>query len=512
MSRTARAFHTTLVVSGFGYASQGLSLFAIPLFLSTVGIDAYGLMVTVMASVGYLNFADAGLSWGSMILIAQAHGRGSRTEIAHVVRHAVVLAAGSGVVAALAVGSVLLAASAGWRLPMFARHPEADRLVLIAGLQLIITFQFGIFYNLFQGLQEGYWTGLYQGLGRMLGLGGSMVAAWLTHSIEAVMLVQLVMTLVSGAASAVHAWKLHPWAFSKGTWFDGSQYRIQLRIGAKNFLLQIGRTLSGTAPTLGISSILGPAAVPFYTVPATLLGLFFTPINSWNASMQSAYGEAWTSGAVDWARAAFRKSLEKALILGGLGIGVFLALGNTFIRLWTHERLWMDPAMAASIAAMVGTGAFVAAGEFLLTGLNRNRKAAFAELAAGVLALALVPLAVRWMGLGAVGLGAIAATLASSAWVVHREIRSNLGGQCFPSASFIVRLLVAAASGGAAAALAAGLGDQHGARMAIVHLALGAVSGVAVFGTVAFILRLVDSGEAAAIGGRLKKSLVFSST
>ncbi|HTQ32251.1 MAG TPA: hypothetical protein VMI53_13650, partial [Opitutaceae bacterium] len=102
MNRISRALRSTLVVSAFGYTAQALSLVAIPLFLGTVGAEGYGLMVTVMAFMGYLNFADAGLSWGSMILIAQAHGRGSKAEIAHVVRHAMVLAAGSGLVVAVA--------------------------------------------------------------------------------------------------------------------------------------------------------------------------------------------------------------------------------------------------------------------------------------------------------------------------------------------------------------------------------------------------------------------------
>lgn len=512
MSRTARAFRTTLVVSAFGYAAQGLSLIAIPLFLSTVGVGAYGLMVTVMAFCGYLNFADAGLSWGSMILIAQAHGRGNNVQIAHVIRHAIVLAAASGIVVVLAVGSVLFAASAGWRLPMFAHHPEADRLIVIAGVQLLLTLQFSVFYNLFHGLQHGYWTGFYQGLGRLIALCGAMAAAWLTHSIAAVMFVQLAMTALSGAAAAIHAWRKYPWAFSRGSWFDTSQYRAQLRIGAKNFLLQIGRTLSGTAPTLAISSILGPAAVPLYTVPTTLLGLFFTPINSWNASMQSAYGEAWTSGAAEWTRNAFRQSLERALLVGGLGIAMFIALGDSFIRLWTHGRLWMEPAMTASVSCIVFSGALIAAGEYLLTGLNRHRSAAVAELANGALAIASIPLLVRWLGLGSVGIGWVAAAAATSGWILRREIRFQLGPNCFPSPYFVVRLALAVASGAVAAVSIAGLGEHHDIHLVALHMVLGCVAGVVAFAGVTVALGLVDSGEAAAFGRRLRESFAASPT
>jgi O-antigen/teichoic acid export membrane protein len=510
MNRSSRALRSTLVSSVFGYAAQGLSLVAIPLFLSTVGAEGYGLMVTVMAFMGYLTFADAGLSWGSMILIAQAHGRGSKTEIAHIIRHSVALAAGSCLVVALALGVILSAAAAGWRLPMFAHHPEADRLLLIAGVQLGLNLLLSAVYNLFLGLQEGYWTGFYQGLGRLLGLSGGMAAAWLTHSIKAVMLVQLTLTVSCGAVATLHAWRRHPWAFTSGSWIDGAQYHAQLRIGAKNFLLQIGRTLGGTAPTLGISSILGPAMVPFYTVPNTLLSMFFTPINSWNANMQSAYGEAWTSGDKDWVRGAFKRTLERALLLGGLGVSLFLALGNSFIRLWTHNRLSLGPEMAVSVTGIVVMGSLLTAGQYMLTGLNRHRNAAVAEIKNGILSMVFVVLAVRELGLGAVGAGVVCAACATSARVVRREIKSQLGGDCFPTYGFLLRLGLAAAVGAGAALIVAHTGGSSTKFVEVLHLALAGATGMAGYFVAALALKLVATGEAVALGRQLRQRLLPS--
>jgi O-antigen/teichoic acid export membrane protein len=510
MNRTSRALRSTLVSSAFGYAAQGLSLVAIPLFLSTVGAEEYGLMVTVMAFMGYLSFADAGLSWGSMILIAQAHGRGSKTEIAHVIRHSVALAAGSCVIVAVALGIILSAAATGWRLPMFAQHPEADRLLLIAGSQLGLILLLSAVYNLFLGLQEGYWTGFYQGLGRLLGLCGGMIAAWLTHSIEKVMLVQLALTASCGAAATFHAWRRHPWAFASGSWIDRAQYHAQLRIGAKNFMLQVGRTLGGTAPTLGISSILGPAMVPFYTVPNTLLSMFFTPINSWNANMQSAYGEAWTSGDKDWVRGAFKRTLERALLLGGLGVSLFLVLGDSFIRLWTHNRLSLDPAMAASVTGIVVVGSLLTAGQYLLTGLNRHRNAALAEIKNGILSMVFVMLAVRWFGLGAVGAGVICAAGATSVRVVRREIKSQLGSGCFPTYTFFLKLGLTAAIGAVTAMSIARTGASSNTFAAALHLALAAAIGTTGYLLAAFALKLVATGEAVALGRQLKQRLLPS--
>ena len=156
MSRSLRAFRATVVVSGLGYVSQALSLVAIPLFLRIVGADGYGLMVTVMAFMGYVGFADAGLGWGSMVLIAQAHGRNDRAAIAHIMRHSAVLAAGSATLVIVVGAIVVGAARLGWTLPMFAGRPEANRLILIASAQLALNLAFGPVHYLFQGLQQSF--------------------------------------------------------------------------------------------------------------------------------------------------------------------------------------------------------------------------------------------------------------------------------------------------------------------------------------------------------------------
>lgn len=503
MNRTARALRSTVVVSAFGYAAQALSFAAIPLYLTTIGAESYGLMVTVMALMGYVGFADAGLSWGSMILIAQANGREARTEIAHVVRHSAVLAVGSGLLVALIVGGILLGASAGWRLPMFVHHPEADRLVVIAGVQLGLNLQFGIFYNLFQGLQESHWTGLYQGAARVLGLLGGMLAAGLTQSVEAVMLVQLALTGASGVGAAIHALNRHRWAFKAGPWRDVDQYRQQLGVGGKNFLLQIGRTLSGTAPTLALSALIGPAAVPLYTVPTTLLMLFFAPINTWSANLQSAYGEAWATGDREWVRRAFRSAIERTLTLGGLGVAGFLALGDTFVRLWTAGRLAIEPAMGAAVVAMVLAGSLLTAGQYLLTGLNRHRRAALAELASGLLALVLVPAAVLWLGLPGVGPGVIGAGLVTSAWVLRREIGALLGLGAFPTWPIMLKAAATTFAATAVAVLLRRSLDGAGVRPPVQIIATGGMV-VAAYVAIALLLRLVALSDAAAVGQWLK--------
>jgi O-antigen/teichoic acid export membrane protein len=228
--------------------------------------------------------------------------------------------------------------------------------------------------------------------------------------------------------------------------------------------------------------------------------------------MQSAYGEAWTSGDKDWVRAAFKRTVERALLLGGLGVSLFLVLGNSFIRLWTHNRLSLGSAMAASVTGIVVMASLLTAGQFLLTGLNRHRNAAMAEIANGVLSLGLVVLAIRWLGLGAVGAGVVCAACATSARVVRREIKSQLGRGCFPTLPFFLKVGLAMAVSAAAAMVIAHTG-AGGTKFAVaVRLALAAATGMTGYLVAAFVLRLVATGEAVALGRQLRQRLLPSAT
>jgi hypothetical protein len=150
----------------------------------------------------------------------------------------------------------------------------------------------------------------------------------------------------------------------------------------------------------------------------------------------------------------------------------------------------------------------LAAGQYLLTGLNRNRNAAMAEIANGLLSMVLVVLALRWLGLGAVGAGVLCAAGATSAWVLRREVSSQLGSGCFPTYAFLFKIFVAVAGAAAAAMMIARTGRGGNMFAAGLHLALAGATGTAVYLLAAFSLKLIATGEAAALGRRLRARLL----
>jgi O-antigen/teichoic acid export membrane protein len=252
--------------------------------------------------------------------------------------------------------------------------------------------------------------------------------------------------LLSGVAAFLYARRRHAWAFQAGNFFDGHQIKLQLRTGAKSFGFQIGAVLLGTAPVLAISSQAGPEFVPLFTVPLTLITLPLSFLAALNANLQAGYGEAFAAGDHAWIAGTLRKIIVTSLLLMlPMAVGHAL-LAGPFIELWTRGRLAGETLAIASALAVGIITSFLSTARFALSGVNRHRQAALGEIINGLLALTLAPLLVKLFGYKFVGAAIVLATLATSGWILPRELMRHLSGMpLWPSASVVIRLVLAAA-------------------------------------------------------------------
>ncbi len=440
MSRIQKAARATVVVQIFNFAGTFLSFVSVPLYLLWLGQERYGLLLTGLAMAGYLMFADAGLSWSSMLLISQAHGRGDRDQIAAIVRNSISLALVSAVLVGLVVWSAFLVLHSPSRPAWLPHHPEAAGLVLAVGSSVIITLLLSVFYNIFNGMQEMHVAAGYQGVGRLLGTLASLGAAALGEPLGMVFGANVLCGLVCGLAAAMHCVRRHGWAFRWGPIWEHDQIRLQLRSGGKSFGMQIGGVLISTAPVFAISSQASVAAVPCLTIPLTLLNFPLSLMTSFNMTLQPGYGEAMGRGEQQWVAATIRSILYTGLVFTGLLSAGFIVLAQPFVQLWTAGRLPLSPLMVIGALLIAVTGMILNIFRFALTGMNRHRFAAVSELANGLLSFPLAWLAVRYLGFAWVGFAMFLAAVTTSFWILPRELRRNLQvSSIWPPLEFWVR-------------------------------------------------------------------------
>jgi len=191
--------------------------------------------------------------------------------------------------------------------------------------------------------------------------------------------------------------------------------------------MQMGIVLSGSAPVFAISFAAGPQFVPLYSIPMSLLSAPMGILTSFSASLQAGYGEAMGRGEKTWVAKTVRKILRQLILVTGLlGVG-FLLLGSPFVTLWTAGKIEIPAAMIASVLAIAVTGALLATLRYALTGINRHREAAVADLIAGTLAMVAGFFAVRTFGYLAIGTTITGVAVLTTGWLFPRELHRALG-------------------------------------------------------------------------------------
>jgi O-antigen/teichoic acid export membrane protein len=443
--RHRRAWLSTVTASGFSYVMTAISFVAVPLYLRWLGVDAYGRFLTLLAFMGYLNFADAGVNWGALVLIGQAHGRGDKAGVASLFRHAAVLALFSAAAAMLVAMLVYGLSATGHRLPMFAEGPAPGRSLLLIGIKSAFMLSASSVMAMAYGLQEGYWFARLQGFFQLLGAGLMLAAAYWTREIDAVVAASALASGCACVATLALAARRYAEYVRIAAPLSLDSFGMQLRTGAKSFLLQGSRLVRTTMPVFLIASFAGSGGVPTLTLPLTLLGVVGGFLFNWSASLQTAYGEAWAKGDKPWIAATIRQVIERGLGWLLLASVLIATLGQSFVQVWTGGQVVVPATMLASAVALVAASWITDICIFALVGINRQRRIALVELLNVGLATGAGWLLCVSGHPALIGFGVLGAAVTTTLWVGRKQLIFWLETNEFqPTGRALVRFALAA--------------------------------------------------------------------
>jgi O-antigen/teichoic acid export membrane protein len=483
----------TLVSQGFETVALVVSFVAVPLYLAYLGAERYGLYLTAQAWAGYLTLGNAGTSQSTLILVGHASGREDSTELSRIVRTSFVLTGMASILVLFAtVGAFLALSEPSIAHVLKLEHAEVPGLMLAVGAQVVAVFFTSIFYDVLIGLQHARRSSVLQGITRVVSQLVALVVAASGGTVGQIAGSSALVTLAAGAVAASQTRRAHPEAFGAAR-VTREQLLLQLHTGLKSFGLQVGYTLTGTAPTLALATVAGPAAVPFFAVPARLFGIGTGLVTSFCSLLQPAFGEAYARSDLDWIRRTLREVWEKTLLATALGAALLTGIGSTFVFVWTAGKLVVSTEMLVSVAIAGAPPAALAPVKFLLAGINRHREAAIAEITGGVLALIFAFAAVGLLSPEAVGLGVLLGAASTTAWLLPKSAASHLGMTNLLPARWtlgkiaLVASAVYAAGRWAPAAVATLGADRHWVALLVSATSAAATAAV---GVTAF--RLID--------------------
>jgi len=390
---------------------MGLSLASVPILVSSVGPEGYGLLVLAGTVLGYFMFFDLGLSSAITKYVAEHHAQGDRNAVEEVVGTSLLLFSAIGVLVALFVFGLVESGFLNlFSIPSTLKE-SAENVFRVSAIMALLAWPQLVFEGTLRGLQDFVWLNIATGIGRILAVSLGIYCAWTGQPLEIVFLAVQCDILLSVLWLPMLVRRRLP-----GWQFRASQVRfatLSMMWVFSSWLMlgKIAVLLEYQLDTLLIGLVLPLAAITTYTVTVYPFRII-QQISGLAASAIMPAVSAEHSVGGDAAIGQFRRTgarIHNALVAVS-ALTMFFVI-EPFLRLWMGndylEYLWL--AKLACIFQLIWQSNALLAQVYVGTG--QSKKLGVVAIITGVANFALSLLLVHVIGLSGVIIGTIGAGL-----------------------------------------------------------------------------------------------------
>lgn len=361
--RSKERYRRAALSTAAAFGARGIqiltSLVTVPLTLHYLGLERYGMWMTISSTIAMFSFADLGIGNGLLNAIAEAHGRSDRESASNYVSSAFyALIVVSGIVG---VGFTLCYPFVPWarifNVTSAQAMSEAGPAVAVFVGSFLIAMPLGVVQRIRMGYQEGFIDSLWATAGSVGAFAATILAVRLRASLPWLVFAMAAMPALVQLVNAGFLFGHHyPWLRPKLSLVHRAAVSRVMRTGGYFFILQVAAAVAYQSDSLVLAQLLGPESVTLYAVPMKLFQLTPMILGFAYAALWPAYGEAITRGDVPWVRSTLRRSLQV-----GLGIAVPISL---FLIVFGQPiiELWVGPAVVPSYLVLTAMGTWAAMG------------------------------------------------------------------------------------------------------------------------------------------------------
>lgn len=435
--RLARAFAmffaTSLAARGVSIVCQ---LLQVPLVVSALGGESFGLWMTMTSLTSLVLFADFGLGLGAQNRLAELFARDRRDEARRLL---------GGVFLVLALLGILLGVACTWLVPrldftaLFRLHEtaaisEAPSAALAVGWVFCAGFPCGLGQRLAFARQEGWRYNVTQAAGNLLALcavAAGVAAGWRFAALAVV---------AQGSVLAGNALLLASQLRQLG-WLRGWRLRPPLReladllrVGACFSVQQLLTTVLFSLPQVIISTRLGAAAVTPYNLVQRLFNLFAVVQNAFMLPLWPAYSRAKARNEFGWIRRNLRRSLWATAFASVLPMVAGAGFVPVLIRWWVGPAAPRpDLSLVWLLCAWNAVVFLQQPFSYMLAGVSELRRTTFYSVLGGAGSTVLMCLLAPTRGADGVVLGLLAGYLPFCLLGFMHEARRYLNGVPVPA-------------------------------------------------------------------------------
>lgn len=342
-SRAVGSFFATSVSARM--LGIGCQLLQVPLAMSVLGAEAFGLWMTLTSIGSVIAFADFGAGQGAQNKLAEAFAAG-RPDTARAIWDTTLLFFG-----AVGLGLALLAwvlwrsvdATALFALvdPTVQRQASAA-LAVTLGL-FCAGFPLGLAQRLAYSRQAGWMHNIVLALGSVGSLAGVALAARLHWGLPALIAAAQAPLLAANAGLLLVLLRRLGWTTPSRPRWDPVTLRSVLGLGGHFGLQQAQLVMYLAVPQVIISTTLGAAAVTPYNLAQRFFNVFAVPQNGFMLPLWPAYSEAHTRRDFGWIRRTLFRSLGATALLTLVPMAIGAACARPILSAWVGNAAVLPP-------------------------------------------------------------------------------------------------------------------------------------------------------------------------
>jgi len=322
----------------------GINFLLIPLTINYLDVIQYGIWVTLLSVMSWINFFDIGLGNGLRNKVAEAISINDNKSVKAYIStaYAVIGFIALTFLVGLFIGVPLINWTKVFNTSIIDNH-ELVKLVLVVSSFFLCNFILSLINQVFYAYQKSAIVGLGQLINNCLAIvlvyilinstSGSLVYLGISYSIA---------TLLTNILLTVYCFYTYNETVPSIKYIDKTKIKDIGNLGIKFFIVQIAVIIIFSTANIIITQVLGPEHVTAYNIAFRLFGVISMAHAILLTPLWSAYTEAYQKNDIVWIKRTLQKLnlLMVPTILCALGIALF---SQKIVKVWIGDNISFPP-------------------------------------------------------------------------------------------------------------------------------------------------------------------------
>jgi len=329
------------------------SLITIPLTIKYLGVERFGLWMTISSAIAMVAFADLGIGNGLLNAVSNANGKNDNIAIKSYISSAIATLTIIALLVLIIFFTVFqfISWDEVFNVSSLTAAEEAGIATAIMLACFALSLPIGVVQRVQMGLQIGYVAYLWQILGSVLGLIATLVVISFQLGLPSLIIAAVGVPIVANLLNGIVFFLIKRRDLAPSIQFVHRDAVSKVfHTGMLFLVLQIAGLVAFQSDALIISHYLGPAAVAEYFVVLKLFSIPGMILSFYLMALWPAYGDAYSRGETNWIRDTYKKSLHYSLILTIPMTGFLVVFGTLLIE------MWVGSSVSPSIELILGMG------------------------------------------------------------------------------------------------------------------------------------------------------------